>query len=55
MATKKRPKAAIEWVTGIISLPGYVTGEGEPYRPDVLIWIEQNGLTSAWTPPNQGC
>ena len=44
MATRKRAKAAIEWVTGIISLPGYVTGEGESYRPDVLIWIEQNGL-----------
>ena len=44
MATKKRAKAATEWVTGIVSLPQYVTGEGEPFRPDLLLWIDQDGL-----------
>lgn len=44
MASKKRGNAAIEWVTGFISVPGYVTGEGEPYRPEVLVWIDENGL-----------
>lgn len=44
MASKKRGKAEIEWVTGFISVPGYVTDEGERYRPEVLVWIDQNGL-----------
>jgi hypothetical protein len=44
MASKKRAKAAIEWVTGIVPLPSYVTGEGEPYRPEAVLWIDQNGL-----------
>lgn len=44
MATRKRAKAAIEWVTGIVSLPSYVTGEGEPYHPELLLWIDPDGL-----------
>jgi hypothetical protein len=43
MATRKRAKAAIEWVSGIISLPGSVTGEGEPYQPELLLWAATNG------------
>jgi hypothetical protein len=45
MATKKRVnRSDIEWVGGIVSLPGYVTGEGEPYRPELLLWITADGL-----------
>jgi hypothetical protein len=29
MAKKKR--TGIEWVGGIVSMPAYVTGEGDPY------------------------
>ncbi|HWM85977.1 MAG TPA: hypothetical protein VNO33_09070 [Kofleriaceae bacterium] len=29
-----------EWVGGIVSFPSYVTGEGEPYRPAALLWVE---------------
>jgi hypothetical protein len=30
-ARKKR--AGIEWVGGIVAMPAYVSGEGEPYQP----------------------
>lgn len=44
MATKKGvKKAAMEWVGGIVSLPSYVSGEGEPYRPELLLWITAEG------------
>ncbi len=45
MATKKRAKKAeTEWVGGIVSLPGHITGEGEPYRPEALFWLTSDGL-----------
>jgi hypothetical protein len=24
---------------GLVSMPAYVTGEGEPYRPESLLWM----------------
>lgn len=42
MATKKR-KTGIEWVGGLVALPAYVTGEGEPYRPETLFWMGAEG------------
>ena len=42
MATKTRAKP-IEWVGGLASMPGFVTGEGKPYRPEVLLWIGADG------------
>lgn len=41
-ATKKK-RPGIEWVGGIISVPAYVTGEGEPYRPATLVWMSAAG------------
>lgn len=35
MAARKK-RTEIEWVGGIVSMPMYVTGEGEPYRPEAL-------------------
>lgn len=29
-----------EWVGGIVGLPSYVSGEGEPYRPSALLLVE---------------
>jgi hypothetical protein len=29
-----------EWVGGIVGLPSYVSGEGEPYRPAALLLVE---------------
>lgn len=37
-------RADIDWVGGIISLPGRVTGEGEPYRPELLLWLTADRL-----------
>jgi hypothetical protein len=42
MAVKKR-RAGVEWVGGISSMPAFVTGEGEPYRPEMLIWMGAEG------------
>ena len=45
MATKKRTnRAEIDWVGGIVSLPGLVTGEGHPYQPELLLWLTGDGL-----------
>lgn len=41
MAAKK--KHAIEWVGGLAAMPAYVTGEGEPYRPEFLLWMNAEG------------
>lgn len=40
MAKKRR---IIEWLGGIIPMPAYVTGEGEPYRPETLLWLGADG------------
>lgn len=28
---------------GLVSMPAYVTGEGEPYRPEALFWMSADG------------
>lgn len=45
---------AIEWVGGIISMPGYVTGEGEPYRPEALFWMNAEGAIVGFTVAKPG-
>ncbi|HBH27803.1 MAG TPA: hypothetical protein DDX99_03025 [Desulfofustis sp.] len=35
--------ATVEWIGGIFPLPAYVTGEGEPYRPEILMWLSGDG------------
>jgi hypothetical protein len=35
--------AVIEWLGGTVFLPGYVTGEGEAYRPAALFWMGADG------------
>lgn len=37
---KARRTAAVEWVGGRFAAPGWVTGEGEPYRPEIVVWID---------------
>ncbi len=41
--TAKKSKSGIEWVGGLVSMPAYVTGEGEPYRPEMLVWMSAEG------------
>ncbi len=33
----------IEWIGGIGAIPAYITGEGEPYRPETLFWMAADG------------
>lgn len=33
----------IEWVGGTVLMPADVTGEGEPYRPEALFWMSDEG------------
>jgi hypothetical protein len=46
-ASKKR--TGTEWVGGIVSMPAYVTGEGEPYRPETLFWMGAEGAVLGHT------
>ncbi len=32
-----------EWIGGTVSMPAYVTGEGEAYHPEVLLWVGADG------------
>ncbi|MEY4582970.1 MAG: hypothetical protein RL701_7673 [Pseudomonadota bacterium] len=36
-------RSAVEWVGGLVRVPAYVSGESEPYRPDVLFWMDVDG------------
>src|SRR5437762_3109959 len=42
VATTDRPD---EWIGALVTFPSYVTGEGEPYRPTAVMWLEpESGL-----------
>jgi hypothetical protein len=32
------------WIGGIATMPAYIMGEGEPHRPEVLLWVDQKSL-----------
>ena len=37
-------KTVSEWVGGLVTLPAYITGEGDsPYRPETLFWMLPDG------------
>jgi hypothetical protein len=42
MAAKNK-RTGIEWVGGLVSMPAYITGEGDPYRPEILLWMSADG------------
>lgn len=44
----------IEWLGGIIRMPAYVTGEGEPYRPEAVVWLSEEELVLGMTPMRPG-
>ena len=50
----KRKRVGIEWVGGLVSMPAYVTGEGEPYRPEVLLWMSGDGIVLGTTTAKPG-
>jgi hypothetical protein len=43
MAARKKKTSGVEWVGGLLEMPAYVTGEGEPYRPGVIFWMGEDG------------
>ncbi len=38
-----KKKRNTEWVGGLVSVPAFVAGEGEPYRPEALFWLGVEG------------
>ncbi len=53
MAARKK-RTRIEWVGGIVSMPAYVTGEGQPYRPETLFWMSAEGAVIGHTSGKPG-
>lgn len=41
--TGPKKTSGIEWIGGTVAMPAYVTGEGEPYRPEALFWMGADG------------
>lgn len=50
----KKQSAEVEWVGGVISMPAYVTGDGEPYRPEALVWLGAEGAVLGSTVAKPG-
>lgn len=42
MAAKNK-RTGSEWVCGLVTMPGRVTGEAEGYRPEMLYWMNGDG------------
>lgn len=42
--TASSPATPREWIGGLASLPTHVTGDGETFRPDLLLWLGGDGL-----------
>ena len=36
-----------EWVGGLVQVPAYATGDGAPYRPEALFWLDESGVVCA--------
>jgi hypothetical protein len=47
--TPLRPRAAQEWVCGIVSMPAYVNDADAPFRPEILLWLNAEGLVIGTT------
>lgn len=42
--TASAPGKDVEWVGGLIKVPAYAAGDGEPYRPEALFFLDENGV-----------
>lgn len=49
-----RKRTGVEWVGGLVSIPGYVMGDGEPYRSEVLLWMGAEGAVLGSTVGKRG-
>lgn len=52
--TRPKKTAGIEWIGGTVTMPAYVTGEGEPYRPESLFWMGADGAVLGSTVAKPG-
>lgn len=50
----KPKKIGLEWIGGIVQMPAYVMGEGEPYRPEAMLWLNEDGLVLGVTTSKPG-
>jgi hypothetical protein len=41
------PKPAPQWIGGIASLRGHLTLGGEPFYPDIILWLDEDGFILA--------
>lgn len=53
MAARKK-RNGVQWVGGFGAMPAYVTGEGEPYRPEALVWLNAQGAVLGSTVAKPG-
>lgn len=54
---KARRRTDLEWVGGRFTSPSFVTDEGEPYRPEILVWLEPESASMVYaeiTDPREG-
>jgi|GEM_PF-3082973 len=42
--TASSPGKVVEWLGGLIKVPAYVAGDEEPYRPEALFLLDENGV-----------
>lgn len=42
--TARNERTGSEWTGGLAPMPAWVTGEGDPYRPEMLMWLNAEGL-----------
>ena len=52
--TPLRPPAAQEWIGGIVSMPTYVNDADAPFRPEILLWLNAEGLVVGTTMEKPG-
>jgi hypothetical protein len=50
----KTEATEVEWVGGVTSMPACVTGEGAPYRPEALFWLDHDGAVLGSTVARAG-
>ncbi len=51
---RKKTSSSIEWIGGVGTIPAFVTGEGEPYRPEALFWLSADGAILGSTAAKPG-
>jgi hypothetical protein len=42
--TASTPGTEVEWLGGLLKVPAYIAGDGEPYRPQALFFLDENGV-----------